>query len=71
MAPLAKSLIFLGAVLLLAGAALHVLPRLPYVGRLPGDILIKRGDFTFYFPLTTCLLLSLGLTLLFRFFGKP
>jgi hypothetical protein len=40
------------------------------VGRLPGDILIKRDKFTFYFPLVTCILISLILTLLFSIFRK-
>jgi hypothetical protein len=39
-------------------------------GRLPGDILIKRGSFSFYFPLTTCILLSILLTLILSLFSR-
>ena len=58
-----------GIFLLFLGVAFQVLPRIPYVGSLPGDILIKRDHFTFYFPLTICILVSLALMLLNRFFG--
>ncbi len=55
-------------------AALGVLllfsDKIPWLGRLPGDISIKRENFTFYFPLTTCILLSLLLSLIFSFFRK-
>jgi hypothetical protein len=60
----------IGAVLLVAGAALYFLKGIPFLGKLPGDILIKKENFTFYFPLATSLLLSLLLTLLFYFFRK-
>ena len=64
---------FLGRLLLLAGILLAgvglllmLAPRLPYLGRLPGDIVWARGNFRVYVPLTTCLLLSLLLTLVLR-----
>lgn len=60
---LGKLLIALGALFIVLGAALWLGPKVPLLGRLPGDILIKRDNFTFYFPLTTMLLLSLLLTL--------
>ena len=44
--------------------------RVPWVGRLPGDIYIQRGNFTFYFPLATSLLLSVVLTLIFYLVGR-
>jgi len=44
--------------------------KIPGVGKLPGDILIKRENFSFYFPLTTCILLSLILTAVMYLFGK-
>ena len=62
-APVGRLLMVLGAVLLAAGALLYFAPRIPLLGRLPGDIAIERGNWTFYFPLATCLLLSLLLTL--------
>jgi hypothetical protein len=69
-AGLGKALIFLGGLLVLAGLAVLFLPRVPWLGRLPGDIVIKRGNFSFYFPLATGILISLVLTLFLRFLGK-
>ena len=54
-----RTLISLGAVLLVIGLALLLAGKVPHVGRLPGDIVWRRHGFTFYFPLMTCLLLSL------------
>jgi predicted MFS family arabinose efflux permease len=59
---MAKLLIAVG--LLLVGLGLALMAGLP-LGRLPGDITVQRGSFTFYFPLATCLVVSLVLTLLF------
>ncbi len=67
---LAKMLVALGLVLIAAGLVLFVLGKVPGAGRLPGDILIRKGNFTFYFPLATCLILSLVVTFFFTFFGK-
>ena len=61
---LGRVLILVGVVFVLVGLLLSFLGRVPYIGRLPGDILIRRGNFTFYFPLATSLLLSFLLTLL-------
>jgi hypothetical protein len=44
--------------------------KIPLIGRLPGDIYIRKGDFTFYFPLATSILISILLTLLFSLFGR-
>jgi hypothetical protein len=55
--------VFVGAVLLLAG-------RLPWLGRLPGDIVIRRDHVTFYFPIVTSIVLSLLLTLLLNLFRR-
>lgn len=66
----AKTLIFFGAVLILTGLAVSVMGKVPGIGRLPGDIYIRKGSLTFFFPLTTCLILSLLLTLVFTIFGK-
>ncbi|HHX10201.1 MAG TPA: DUF2905 domain-containing protein [Firmicutes bacterium] len=57
-------LIIIGAVLVVLGVLFAVDGRLFGLGRLPGDIIIRRGNFTFYFPLTTSIILSLGLTVL-------
>lgn len=63
-------LIALGLGLAALGAFLVLLGRIPGLGRLPGDILIRRGNFTFYFPLTTSILLSLLLTVVLALLGR-
>jgi len=68
MAPLRALLIVGGVVLVLAGLAWPFLSR--YLGRLPGDVVVRRGNFTFAFPIVTCLVISLVLTLLFWIFGR-
>jgi hypothetical protein len=62
-----KTLIVAGVLLVLLGALSLLAGRFPQlgIGRLPGDIFIQRGNFTFYFPLATCILISLVLTGLF------
>ena len=64
-----RFLIVLGAVLLLAGLAWPWLSRLG-LGRLPGDINIERDGWSFHFPLVTCLIISLVLTLVIWLFRK-
>jgi hypothetical protein len=68
--PLGRALVFFGVVLLLFGLAVLAVPKLPWLGRLPGDILIQRERFSFYFPLASCLLASLLLSLLFWLVGR-
>lgn len=63
MPSLSKILIVAGVVLILTGIIVAVFGKIPGVGKLPGDILIKKENFTFYFPLATCLLISLLLSL--------
>ncbi len=64
MSSLGKMLILAGVILVAAGIMLLFAQRLPWLGKLPGDIHIKREHFSFYFPLATCLLIS-GLISLF------
>lgn len=66
----AKTLIFFGVVLIAAGFIAGLFGKVPGIGRLPGDFYFRKGSFTFYFPLTTSLLLSLLLTLVFTIFGR-
>jgi hypothetical protein len=68
---LGKAIIVLGAVLIAAGLLLVLLGRtgLP-IGRLPGDIIYRRRNFAFYFPLTTSILLSIVLSLVFYFLSR-
>jgi uncharacterized membrane protein len=67
---IAKLLLFGGVILLLAGALLLVLAKLPFVGKLPGDIHIQRRGLSLYLPLATCLLLSILMSIVLRLFLK-
>jgi len=70
MSELGKVLIVIGCLLAVLGVALVFSDKIPWLGKLPGDISIKRENFSFYFPLATCILISLFLSLLFSFFRK-
>lgn len=70
MGELAKVMIIIGAVLLLAGLVILVFPRLPFVGKLPGDILVKKEHFTFYFPLATSIVISIIISLVLYLINK-
>ena len=70
MQDIGRSLLVLGIVIALAGLVLLLVGRVPWIGRLPGDIHIQRGNWSFYFPLATSLLLSVLLTLLFWIVGR-
>lgn len=65
-----KLLILWGLILVLVGLVLTVMPNIPWLGRLPGDIIIKKDNVRFYFPLTTCIIISLLLTLIFNLFRR-
>ena len=62
MEPLGRMLMLAGLVLLIAGAVVYFAPSLPLLGRLPGDIRVERPGFSFYFPITTCIVISLVLS---------
>lgn len=64
-----KALIIAGAVLIAAGVLWPLISKLG-LGKLPGDIAIKGDGFAFYFPITTMVILSIIVTVLFRLFGK-
>ena len=59
-----KMLLLLGGFIVLLGLLFLFGGRIPLLGKLPGDILIQKGRTSFFFPIMTCILLSLGLTLL-------
>ena len=66
-----KSLIFIGIFIIIIGVVLLFSDKLPFnLGKLPGDIAIKNENFSFYFPITTSILLSVVISLLFYLFGK-
>jgi len=67
---LGRTFLVFGALLMVAGALLYFRARLPFrLGSLPGDIVHRGEHTTFYFPIVTCLILSLGLSLLFWLFS--
>lgn len=70
MGEIGKLLIVLGGVLVLVGVALVFVGRIPGLGRLPGDIYLQRGSWTFYFPLATSLLLSVVLSVVLWLFAR-
>jgi hypothetical protein len=70
MSEIGKLLIVFGILIALVGVGLLLAGRLPWIGRLPGDVYVRRGNFTFYFPLATSILVSLVLTLIFWAFGR-
>ena len=65
-----RMLVVFGLLIALVGIALVLVGRVPWLGRLPGDIHIQRGNWTFYFPLATSLLLSVVLTLILWILGR-
>ena len=67
---LGKSLIVIGLVIAAIGLLLTLAGRIPWLGRLPGDIFIKKDNFTFYFQLATSILISLILSLLLWLFRR-
>jgi hypothetical protein len=70
MQDLGKCLVILGVVLALAGMWLWSGRGFGWLGRLPGDISCQNGDSRFYFPVTTCIILSVVLSLLSWFFRR-
>lgn len=70
MNPLGKSLVIIGILLVVLGLLFSVGSKIPWLGRLPGDIYIQRGNFTFYFPLATSIVISLIITLVLYLFRR-
>ena len=67
---LGRVLILIGGIVLLVGLALLAADRMPWLGRLPGDVVVRRGPVTFYFPIVTSIVVSLVLTLLLNLFWR-
>jgi hypothetical protein len=65
-----KTLIYIGIVLVIVGIIFSASGKISWLGNLPGDIYIQRGRFTFYFPLATCLLISVIITLVLYLFRR-
>jgi len=67
---LAKALIVFGLILIILGTLLTLGGKIPWLGRLPGDIYIHRKGFSFYFPITTCILISIVFTIILWLIGR-
>jgi hypothetical protein len=65
-----KILIFGGILLIIMGILFFFGDKIPFLGKLPGDIIIKKENFTFYFPIVTSILLSLLISLIFYLLRK-
>jgi hypothetical protein len=65
-----KILIFFGIILVVVGILFVFSAKIPWLGKLPGDIYIKKANFTFYFPLATSILLSIAFSLIILFIGR-
>ncbi len=63
---LGKLLIYIGIIIVLIGGFFLLMARLPWIGKLPGDIVIRKSGFTLYIPITTMIIVSLFLTILFN-----
>jgi len=70
MSDIGRALIAVGLLVALVGVVLTVAGRVPWLGRLPGDIHIQRGNWSFYFPLATSLVLSVALSVLLYLVGR-
>lgn len=70
MSGMGRQLIILGLIIAAIGVIFSIAPRIPWLGRLPGDIFIKRENFSFYFPLGTCILISLLLSFILWLFRR-
>jgi hypothetical protein len=70
MGELARVFIFIGAILVAVGLVLMVIHKLPFGGKLPGDILVQKEHFTFYFPLATSIVVSIIISLVLYLVNK-
>ncbi|HHT9127021.1 MAG TPA: DUF2905 domain-containing protein [Candidatus Brocadiia bacterium] len=71
--PFGKLLIFFGILLIVLGLFVLFCPPkagIPFIGRLPGDIVIERKNFSFYFPVVTCIIISAILSIIFWLLGR-
>ena len=67
---LGKILILIGILLVVLGFVLIVGNKLPFIGKLPGDIALERKNYSFYFPVTTCIIISIVLSFILWLFSK-
>ena len=67
---LGKMLVIMGLCIAAIGIVLMAIDKVPFLGKLPGDIHVQKESFSFYFPITTCILISIILSLIFWLFSK-
>lgn len=67
---LGKSLIIIGIIVVIVGLFVAYGPKVPFAGKLPGDIHIKRENFEFYFPLATSIIISVIISVILYFFTR-
>ncbi len=67
---LAKLMIIAGALILAVGVILLLIPKIPFIGKLPGDIIIQKKNFTFYFPIVSLIIVNVIIYLLLYLFKK-
>ncbi len=65
-----KTLVIIGIIFAIAGLVLTFGSKIPYIGRLPGDIRIEKDNFKFYFPITTSIIISILLSIILNLFNK-
>ncbi len=70
MADFGKIFIFIGLLLVVIGFVFIVGNKIPFIGKLPGDIAVEKNNYSFYFPITTCIIISIILSFIFWFFSK-
>jgi hypothetical protein len=68
--PLGRALVVIGLFITVLGAIMILTPRVPWLGRLPGDIVIQRDDLTIYIPITTMLVVSVVLSVVLNLIGR-
>ncbi len=70
MQEIGKTLIIFGIILIGVGVLLAFFNKIPFLGKLPGDIYIQKKNFSFYFPITTSILISIVLSLIFWLWSR-
>ncbi len=67
---LGKMLMIMGVVLLILGVSLYFFDKVPFLGKLPGDIVVRKKDFVFYFPIVTSIIISVVLTIILNIIAR-
>jgi hypothetical protein len=70
MPAIGKTLIIFGIILVGMGVLLTFINKIPFIGKLPGDVYIQKKNFTFYFPITTSILISILLSIIFWLWSR-